>query len=174
MPPAECKAKSYREEGPIFFVTLSTPCTPLPARRSSFDLLWLRSTRRVGRFQNEIAAAIKIQSLARMGIAWNRADERRFEMKKCAPRRTRGACYYPYTIYEQLIPLWFIVRCTQLYFSFVFLTYLVFVYLMYIRTQLISVLFFCICLFDTWFEVFCHTRVIRACPVNTDSILAMR
>lgn len=38
MPPAECKAKSYREEGPIFFVTLSTPCTPLLLRPTMASL----------------------------------------------------------------------------------------------------------------------------------------
>ena len=40
---------------------------------------------RTGRFQAEIAAAIKIQSLARRGIAWNRADDRRFDRNKQVP-----------------------------------------------------------------------------------------
>lgn len=109
-----------------------------------------------------------------MGIAWNRADERRFEMKKCAPRRTRGLAIIRILLYIRAVGF-SLVYCQMYatYISFVFLMYVPGICLFDVR-NLFQFLFFLICLLDTWFEVFCHTGVIGACAVTTDSILAMR
>ena len=106
---ASCRTQDQylHRGGAVFSAAPSAPCTPL------LLLLWLCSTCCLGRFQSEIAAAVKIQSLARMGIAWNRADERRFEMKKCVPNSTLA-------IPTWLVPLYVTVRCVNITSVFVY------------------------------------------------------
>lgn len=54
------------------------------------------------RFANEIAAAIKIQSLGRRGIAWNKVDERRFQRNRCVPVGTVQICSRWVTVISQM------------------------------------------------------------------------